>query len=134
MGSFGFLSGSHRSSLLSPVTKFSQLQTLTFWFVWLLFSSDAQTLFGNNTSRRLREPLSLGPNSRSDRGTFSQTPAPRSLSSCLPPTPLPMPLQTQSRSVSQFSRSLQPHGLEQARPPCPSPTPGIYSNSCLLGL
>ena len=38
-------------------------------------------------------------------------------------------------SVSQFSLSvvsdaLQPHGLQHARPPCPSPTPGVYSNSC----
>ena len=32
-----------------------------------------------------------------------------------------------SRSV--VSDSLQPHGLQHARPPCPSPTPGIYSNS-----
>ena len=37
----------------------------------------------------------------------------------------------------QFSRSvvsdpLQPHGLQHARPPCPSPTPGAYSNSCPL--
>ena len=32
----------------------------------------------------------------------------------------------------QFSRSdsLPPHGLQHARPPCPSPTPGAYSNSC----
>ena len=40
-------------------------------------------------------------------------------------------------TVSQFSRSLvseslQPHGLQHARPPCPSPTPGVYSNSCSL--
>ena len=27
---------------------------------------------------------------------------------------------------------LRPHGLQHARPPCPSPTPGIYSDSCLL--
>ena len=26
--------------------------------------------------------------------------------------------------------SLRPHGLRHARPPCPSPTPGVYSNSC----
>ena len=32
-----------------------------------------------------------------------------------------------SRSV--VSDSLQPHELQQARPPCPSPTPGVHSNS-----
>ena len=26
--------------------------------------------------------------------------------------------------------SLWPHGLQHARLPCPSPTPGVYSNSC----
>ena len=40
-------------------------------------------------------------------------------------------------SSVQFSRSvvfdsLRPHGLQHARPPCPSPTPGVYSNSCPL--
>ena len=35
-----------------------------------------------------------------------------------------------SRSV--LSNSLQPHGLQHARPPCPSPTPGVYPNSCPL--
>ena len=29
-----------------------------------------------------------------------------------------------------MSYSLQPHGLQHTRPPCPSPTPGVYSNSC----
>ena len=29
-----------------------------------------------------------------------------------------------------MSDSLQPHGLQHARLPCPSPTPGAYSNSC----
>ena len=33
---------------------------------------------------------------------------------------------------SLMSDSLRPHGLQQARLPCPSPTPGIYSNSCPL--
>ena len=28
-----------------------------------------------------------------------------------------------------MSNSLRPHGLHHARLPCPSPTPGIYSNS-----
>ena len=31
-----------------------------------------------------------------------------------------------------MSDSLQPYGLQHARPPCPSPTPRIYSNSCPL--
>ena len=33
---------------------------------------------------------------------------------------------------SVVSDSLRPHGLQHTRPPCPSPTPGAYSNSCLL--
>ena len=32
-------------------------------------------------------------------------------------------------SHSLVSNSLWPHGLQHARPPCPSPTPGVYSNS-----
>ena len=35
-----------------------------------------------------------------------------------------------SRSV--VSDSLQPHGLQHTRPPCPSPTSRAYSNSCSL--
>ena len=35
-----------------------------------------------------------------------------------------------SRSV--VSNSLWPHEPQHARPPCPSPTPGVYSNSCPL--
>ena len=33
-----------------------------------------------------------------------------------------------SRSV--VSNSLRPHELQQARPPCPSPTSGVHANSC----
>ena len=33
---------------------------------------------------------------------------------------------------SVVSDSLQPHGLQHTRPPCPSPTPRVYSNSCPL--
>ena len=33
---------------------------------------------------------------------------------------------------SVVSDSLRPHGLQHARLPCPSPTPGAYSNSCPL--
>ena len=31
---------------------------------------------------------------------------------------------------SVVSDSLQPHEWQHARPPCPSPTPGVYPNSC----
>ena len=33
-------------------------------------------------------------------------------------------------SHSVMSNSLRPHGLQHNRPPCPSSTPGDYSNSC----
>ena len=33
-------------------------------------------------------------------------------------------------SHSVVSDSLQPHVLQHTRPPCPSPTPGVHSNSC----
>ena len=33
-------------------------------------------------------------------------------------------------SLSVASDSLQHHGLQQASLPCPSPNPGVYSNSC----
>ena len=31
-----------------------------------------------------------------------------------------------------MSDSLRTHGMQHARPPCPSTTPGVYSNSCPL--
>ena len=33
-------------------------------------------------------------------------------------------------SCSVMSDSLQPHGPQHARPPCPSPSPGVHSDSC----
>ena len=35
-------------------------------------------------------------------------------------------------SCSVVSDSLRPHGLQHAKPLCPSPTPRVYSNSCPL--
>ena len=35
-------------------------------------------------------------------------------------------------SCSVVSDSLWPHGLQHTRPPCPSPAPRVYSNSCPL--
>ena len=38
----------------------------------------------------------------------------------------------QFNSVTVVPDSLWPHGLQHARPPCPSPIPRVYSNSCPL--
>ena len=35
-------------------------------------------------------------------------------------------------SLSVVSNSLWPHEQQHARPPCPSPTPGVHPNSCPL--
>ena len=35
-------------------------------------------------------------------------------------------------SHSVMSNSLRPHGLQHTRPPCPSPTPRVYPDSCPL--
>ena len=35
-------------------------------------------------------------------------------------------------SCSVMSDSLRPHESQHARPPCPSSTPGVHSNSCAL--
>ena len=53
--------------------------------------------------------------------------------------PTPVFLGFPCSSVSQFSHSvvsdsLQPHGLQHARPPCPSPAPGVGSLSLLQGI
>ena len=40
------------------------------------------------------------------------------------------PISSVQFSCSVMSNSLQPHGLQHARPSCPSPTPRAYSNSC----
>ena len=39
------------------------------------------------------------------------------------------PISSVQFSHSVVSDSLQPHELQHARPPCPSPTPGVHSNS-----
>ena len=36
----------------------------------------------------------------------------------------------QFSSVAQSCPTLQPRELQHARPPCPSPTPGVYPNPC----
>ena len=38
----------------------------------------------------------------------------------------------QFSSVAQSCPTLRPHELQHARPPCPSPTPGVHPNTCPL--
>ena len=38
----------------------------------------------------------------------------------------------QFSSVAQSCLTLRPHGLQHARPPCPSPAPGVHPNPCPL--
>ena len=53
-----------------------------------------------------------------------------------PSVPLPSLYSLHDSSVqfshSAVSNSLLPHGLQHTRPPCPSTTPRVYSNSCPL--
>ena len=42
------------------------------------------------------------------------------------------PISSVQFSHSVVSDSLQPHESQHARPPCPSPTPGVHSNWCPL--
>ena len=53
------------------------------------------------------------------------------LIACLLQTPKPSgPFSSVQFSCSVVSNTLRPHELQHARPPCPSPTPGVHSNSC----
>ena len=55
------------------------------------------------------------------------------LADSLPLAPPEKPQQYYNHfSHSVMSDSLQPHEPQHARPPCPSPTPGVYPNSCPL--
>ena len=68
---------------------------------------------------------------------FTQTQVHRVGDAIQPSHPLSSPSPpafTLSQPSVQFSRSvlsdsLRPHELQHARPPCPSPTPGVHSNS-----
>ena len=41
-------------------------------------------------------------------------------------------MRTAFSSVAQMCPTLRPHELQHSRPPCPSPTPRVHSNSCPL--
>ena len=40
------------------------------------------------------------------------------------------PVSVQFSSITQLCPTLRSHESQHARPPCPSPTPRVYSNSC----
>ena len=42
------------------------------------------------------------------------------------------PISSVQFSLSVVSNSLWPYGMQHGRLPCPSPTPGVYPNSCPL--
>ena len=56
--------------------------------------------------------------------------SPTLLADSLPSESPGKPMYTYQFSQSVVSDSLRPHGLQHARPPCPSPTSGTSSNSC----
>ena len=64
----------------------------------------------------------------------AKTLAPNAGGSGLIPSQGPRPRQFSAVqfSCSVVSNSLRPHELQHTRPPCPSPTPRAYSNSCPL--
>ena len=45
---------------------------------------------------------------------------------------VPVQFSSVQSSCLVVSDSLWPHESQHARPPCPSPTPGVYTNSCPL--
>ena len=49
---------------------------------------------------------------------------------CLPPTKKMNQFSSVQFSRSIVSDSLRPHESQHTRPPCPSPTPRVYSDSC----
>ena len=54
------------------------------------------------------------------------------ISHCLVRTVVGSDFSSVQFSFSVVSDSLRPHELQHARPPCPSPTPGVHPNPCPL--
>ena len=76
--------------------------------------------------------LSYQSNSQDTCLTFLFSPCLLVLSLCSPWHGVSPPLGNCQFSCSVVSDSMWPHGLQHTRPPCPSPTLGVYSNSCPL--
>ena len=84
--------------------------------------------------RKTNPPISLHPCCSKKIKSLSLIAAGKQKALFPPPHPLTPLHPGQAFSVqfscSVVSDSLWPHGLQHTRPPCPSPTPGVYSNSC----
>ena len=73
----------------------------------------------------------LGPQSHHSRlGLLTFLRGENKTTSC--PLGVLLPISTVQFSRSVMSDSLRPHELQHARPPCPSPTPGVHPNQCPL--
>ena len=114
---------------------------------------------GDRAFRKLNALIRVGPSlsvtdvltrrGRDTRVLLASFPLHPSISPLIPPLSIPPSLSTNvlsevhrrtqrgggclssvQFSLSVTSDSWRPHGLQHARLPCPSPTPGAYSNSC----
>ena len=94
------------------------------WGSWTYCSVPA---FDGSSSRQVR--LSP-PSSPPDPSPVQIPPISRSL--WLQGAPLVFSSISVQFSHSVMSNSLRPRGPQHARPPCPAPAPGVYSNSCPL--
>ena len=144
LGLLTWLRGSivEKNSLPRPHTPFlppdyfsscgSFLKELSCSYTCVLSSMDTFGHFQSDIFARLSLEIQLAMGTPSSALLLSMPrPTPH-----FPPTSLacppsaPAPLLSVQFSHSVVSDSLQPHGLQHTRPPCPSPAPGVYSNLC----
>ena len=94
----------------------------------MMYFEHLQTLHQKTQTSGLRNPhLTLSTNSK----LLHHNPCPILIKALLRPTiPLPANISSVQFSRSVVSDSLRPHESQHARPPCPSTTPRIHSNSC----
>ena len=115
-----------RVHITSNVTLFSLLSGFPFMFVTLLFNTGlckwlhfASSINGISPGAKWNKP---------DPCSFDATLMVQALHFQHFKRPVQFSSVLFSRSV--VSDSLQPHESQHARPPFPSPTPRVYSNSC----
>ena len=129
------------------------LHAKCFGLIWLfatlwIVDCQAPLSMGFSSQEYRTELLCLSPKDLPDSGIepmFPAAPAALQANSLLRATrEAPIPWQMPNKhefpvtccsvqfSCSVMSDSLQPHEPQHARPPSPSPTPGVYSNSCPL--